>query len=125
MHCRMQYYTVMHKGMRPIVDVVADIREFVEKKGWTPTEAARNLGVGQPTMSRLLSDHTRTRYSAPIGEICNKTGIELYLHETGGPAADELVDTLLTIWDGSPGHAVALKRVLLSLKGLKPSSTEE
>jgi len=110
----------MHKDLRPVSDVVADIRRFVEKQGWNPSEAARNLGIGQPTMSRLLSGHTRARYSTPLRTLCNRIGIELLLHETGEPDADELIQTLRTVWDGSPEHAMALKQVLLSLKGLKP-----
>jgi predicted XRE-type DNA-binding protein len=35
-------------------DLMAALREHIEKRGWTQSEAAKNLGVTQPRISALM-----------------------------------------------------------------------
>ena len=35
-------------------DLMAALREYIEKRGWTQTEAAKRLGITQPRVSALM-----------------------------------------------------------------------
>lgn len=35
-------------------DLMAVLREYIEKRGWTQTEAAKRLGITQPRVSALM-----------------------------------------------------------------------
>ena len=49
-------------------DLMAALRDHIQKKGWTQSEAAKKLGITQPRISALMKGAWRD-FSAEIGRL--------------------------------------------------------
>lgn len=52
------------------------IQSMLADKGWSETEYARQAGIDQPTVSRILSGQTRQPTQATLAKLARPLGLE-------------------------------------------------
>jgi transcriptional regulator with XRE-family HTH domain len=96
---------------------ISKLTWLIEDKQLTQKEISRQTGVHQSQVSRILSGQGK-RLSKNAEKLCNYAKT---LQIEANPAPETLTQSLLQIWDGSPGHAAAIMQVLRSLDQLQIS----
>jgi len=51
------------------MNIERDIRDCLERNGWTPTELARRAGVAPPTITRILTQERYGLHSKTIERL--------------------------------------------------------
>lgn len=103
-----------------------DVGETVDRwrrdQGLTQAQLQRTARISQSQLSRIL-DGRFTRVSAAVQRLCSAAGVDLHLRLTAAPSDSrwrtELEQELLRSWDGTPGHARELIRLLRIAKALR------
>ena len=93
-------------------DLSAILREHMRQHGLSQRDVADRAHVSQATVSRAMSGPT-----ARLGRA--KTKVFIYLQNTG-PRAQEALDAVQQVWDGTPEHERALARLIAATADLWP-----
>ena len=91
----------------------------MRREGWSQDEVARRAGVGQATVSRMLSDHERR------GPASRRLSTFIHRRTTSPQQPNEAIDALQRIWDGSDEHAAALAALISASGGLWPGLSDQ
>jgi predicted XRE-type DNA-binding protein len=108
-------------------DLMAALREHIQKRGWTQSEAAKELGVTQPRISALMKGAWRDSVSEsdqPISarvrrvwkDTCNEVGLttprlsEQALQKTGAPPRE-----VIPLCDNQPAASLAVRTAALKI----------
>lgn len=108
----------MHRvDRRKKQDIIEDIRKHFKSIGITQTSYARQCGVNQSTISRIMSGKSfRGNDSVALEKICNYAGIEIYLPKKKDIMNNtELINALNSVWDGSEQHSKKLTKFIIEL----------
>src|ERR1700744_3367641 len=57
-------------------DLMAALRDHIEKKGWTQSEAAKNLGITQPRVSALMKGAWRDFSADMLLVLATRVGLQ-------------------------------------------------
>ncbi|MBN8739075.1 MAG: hypothetical protein BGP24_10075 [Lysobacterales bacterium 69-70] len=91
-------------------------------QGLTQTQLLRTAQVSQGQLSRILAGRF-TRASTAVHRLCRAAGVDIADHLTDPPRSAAwgtvLERALHRSWDGSPGHARELIRLLRVAKALR------
>lgn len=93
-------------------------------QGLTQTQLLRTAQVSQGQLSRILAGRF-SRASIAVHRLCRAAGVDIAEHLTDPPRSAAwgtvLERALHRSWDGSPGHARELIRLLRVAKALRSS----
>jgi transcriptional regulator with XRE-family HTH domain len=90
--------------------IVRELRSFMEMNSYSQTRLSTESGIPQSTISRALNKPKRL--TETHRELCKIAGIALEESAAGGSALDELMQTVMEVWDGSREHAQSIARLL-------------
>ena len=105
-----------------IEQLVTAIRAHMAHSGISQEELAREVGMHQSQVSRILRGEFR-RLSPNLKKLCLYARIRVDSLGNGGQgrlASEELGKAVAEVWDGSKRHEKALIRVIRSLKAFGP-----
>jgi len=91
------------------------VRRIAERLQITQSQIARDVGLSQPQVSRLLSGRAKRR-SIAFDRVCSY--VLRHVHPVSVRDVRRcivLIDALVLVWDGSQEHAQALASVIRSL----------
>jgi hypothetical protein len=97
-------------------DDAEEVRNFLEREGWTQRELAERAGVAQSTVSRALS---RT----PARSTQAHRALMHFIREHGAPPAT-IASAVRHVWDGTPEHEAALAALISASAALWPKMGE-
>jgi transcriptional regulator with XRE-family HTH domain len=98
-------------------ETAATVRAFMRERGCGQQELAKNAGVSQATVSRVL---TQVSQRAGKGRRRLFKYIESEYWRQSGSGAADVTNAFQRIWDGTPEHALAVAKVIDALEGLRP-----
>lgn len=103
-----------------------DLRAKLTADRDNTSEIARKSGVSQPTVSRYRSDMApQKRRSKAFIKLCNYYKMAPFAAQKQGEESNQaILDAIGAVWDQTETHAQALAKVILSLKGLGVTQTE-
>ena len=100
---------------------LADLQRQMRERGWSISRIARESGVHQSQVSRIVAGKFKT-FGSNVIKICMTFGMEPSSYY-GGTRADEdrqqIADSALAIWDGShrdTGVVVSLLREIARMR---------
>jgi hypothetical protein len=93
-----------------VSSVVSLLREFMRENSYSESRLSKESCVPQPTLHRALRNPRRLTKTHI--HLCNFAGIALSPDESTTPRRDELVKTLMEVWDGTDEHAQYIVRLL-------------
>ncbi|HYP82700.1 MAG TPA: hypothetical protein VES41_05040 [Variovorax sp.] len=91
-------------------DVVTQLREFMHENSYSESRLSKIAGVPQSTLHRALRNPRRLTKTHVL--LCKFAGIALNQEESGTLRHDELVKTVMEVWDGTDEHARSIVRLL-------------
>lgn len=118
--CKLHVDESMEKTtLRPITDIIADLRAYKEEHNATQKEIAIGSGVAQSDVQRALAGSKR-RVSGNLLKICKYANISVEL-SPGRRVVDKayarrIQECITEIWDGSPQQGKIIVNVLVALK---------
>lgn len=90
-----------------------ELRALVRQRGLTQSKIAKELGISQSQVSRVLSGRSCKR-SPAMHKICSL----VEAHGSSARPETMLMDAIAFTWDGTQRHATALAAVIRSLRDL-------
>jgi transcriptional regulator with XRE-family HTH domain len=118
---------ILEMILRPRAKQIADeLRAELKRLHKSQEEVAREFGVTQPRISRILKgEFTRRSTLAPrlfeqyLGKE-KREQLELHAHEEEADHAFEVaVRALELMWDGTPEHAARLKKMIVAVRSAR------
>jgi predicted XRE-type DNA-binding protein len=118
----MIYYAIMKALQTPdnikLSEQLEGLRLAIKSGIVTQDEISAATGVHQSQISRVLSGHVK-RASKNVHKLCkyvdNMHNMDLTID---GLIDSRLYKAIKRVWDGSPEHAEAIAKVILSLDGM-------
>lgn len=101
-------------------EVVKEIRAYMATNSLSESGLAKSVGLSQPTVHRALKNPVRLTKTHRA--ICKFASIDLTAKLASPEIRDELVQELLSVWDGSREHAHSLARLLRAAATLQAHS---
>lgn len=103
-------------------ELVAALQEWQAVTGHSYKEIARKAKVDLSTVYRVLSEEASPeKAGSGIKKLCKIAKISLYTSAPPGQLPKTLTDALLTVWDGSTGHAKRLATAIVAIGNLERS----
>jgi transcriptional regulator with XRE-family HTH domain len=102
------------------MDVGRTLDDLMRRRQLTQSQVAKDAGVSQPTISRVLLRSPKRR-GAAYRRLC------IYIQEqqqADKSAPEDVLDAVRRIWDGSESHAAALAELIEASKRLWPDLRE-
>lgn len=120
--CIFAYLHGIYAKMLPPKDFHIDkqldwLRECIQSGLITQESVYLTTGVHQSQVSRILSGHTK-RASKNVLKLCKYSDSLHNSHSTDAPIVPCIQKAINQVWDGSPEHAEAIAKVILSLNGM-------
>lgn len=97
--------------------VVQSLRSYIERNGYSQVRLSRETGIPQSTISRALAKPARVTKTHRA--LCKLAGISLEANRVETAAEQELVRSVLDVWDGSREHAQTIARLLKAAASLE------
>ena len=97
----------MHKA-----DDTQEVRDFLDREGWTQDELAQKAGVSQTTVCRALK-RTPARNTQAHRKLMH------FIREHAVPPAT-VASAVSAVWDGTPEHDAALAVLITASSALWP-----
>lgn len=101
-------------------ELVAALQEWHAATGLPYKEIARRAKVNLSTVYRVLSEAAAPeKAGSGIKKLCKTAKISLYASAPPEQLPKTLTDALLTVWDGSAGHAKRLATAIVAIGNLE------
>jgi len=114
----------MHTQTRPPLEIIQELCDFLRQHPGKQMDIAKIVGVHQSTISRVQAVKSRKRISGGLLKLCKyakiTTEIEFTASNPDPSTNHDLMSALKDVWDGTPGHARALARLIRDLNLLSP-----
>jgi hypothetical protein len=104
-------------------EIKAKLQVLIDSRRVRQTDLARDIGISQSTLSRVLSKgyHNRSRARDQIEKYLSEHALNLHIDAV----PPEVVAAVDAVWDKSDIHARELARIIRSLDGLRPRPIEQ
>ncbi|MCA6108972.1 helix-turn-helix domain-containing protein [Bradyrhizobium cenepequi] len=101
--------------------LLASLRQRINQRSWTTTDLARNTGVHQSQVSRIIRGDFKT-LSSNVLQICITLGVEIDARREGDQDEDDrrqIASSAMAIWNGTHQDAGIVVSLLLEIAKLR------
>ena len=104
---------------------VADLQRYMGQRGWNVSKLAKNTGIHQSQVSRIVAGDFKT-LSSNVIKICMEFDMKPDNYQTGTRAEEDrrhVANSAISIWDGTRRDAEILISLLRGIGKLRKITT--